>query len=128
MVRCTDARIRIRTKMSRILNTGYISMYVDERSLYVICSTCCVLQNYMRYQLCYCLMQVVALEQEKRALEQKVDRLDSTLGRLDSALSKFIQEQQQKEQVVLIVLASCLRMQCTCQGTTFSTFYSSQNA
>jgi hypothetical protein len=64
-------------------------------------------------------MQVVALEQEKRALEQKVDRLDSNLSSLDSVLSKFIQEQQQKEQVVLIVLASCLRMKC--QGTSFST-------
>jgi hypothetical protein len=54
-------------------------------------------------------MQVVTLEQEKRALEQKVDRLDSTLSRLDSVLSKFIQEQQQKEQVVLIVNAKELR-------------------
>ncbi len=61
-------------------------------------------------------MQVVALEQEKQALEQKVDRLDSTLSRLDSALSKLIQEQQQKEQVVLTILASCLRMKCTLQA------------
>jgi hypothetical protein len=63
----------------------------------------------------------VALEQEKRALEQKVDRLDSTLSRLDSALSKFIQEQQQKEQVVLIILASCLRMKCIYQRTRVAT-------